>query len=82
MTKPCYNCRKATAQELYNYPICDACKAALKLFTEATIKKHYDKDPAGFSKEIQQRLEWIEKDYINKKIKLLHIKETLGFEHD
>lgn len=82
MTKPCYSCGKATAKALYNYPICDACKAALKLFTEATIKKYYDKDPEGFSKEIQRRLDLIETDYINKKIKLLHIKETLGFEHD
>ena len=77
MTKPCYNCRKATAQELYNYPICDSCKSKLKLFTEATIKKYYDKDPEGFSKEIQRRLDLIEIDYINKKIKLLNVKEKL-----
>ena len=77
MTKPCYNCGKATAKELYNYPICDSCKSKLKLFTEATVKKYYDKDPEGFSKEIQRRLDFIEIDYINKKIKLLSVKEKL-----
>ena len=77
MTKPCYNCGKGTAKELYNYPICDSCKSKLKLFTAATIKKYYDKDPEGFSKEIQRRLDFIEIDYINKKIKLLSVKEKL-----
>lgn len=77
MTKPCYNCGKATAKELYNYPICDSCKSKLKLFTEATINKYYSKNPEEFSKEIQRRLDFIEIDYINKKIKLLHVKEKI-----
>lgn len=77
MTKPCYNCGKATEKEMYNYPICDYCKSKLKLFTEATVKKYCDIDPEGFSKEIQRRLDFIEKDYISKKIKLLSIKEKL-----
>jgi hypothetical protein len=77
MTKTCYNCGKATAKELFNYPICDSCKSKLKLFTEATIKKYYDKDPEGLAKEIQRRLDFIEIDYINKKIKLLSVKEKL-----
>jgi len=77
MTKTCYNCGKATAKELFNYPICNSCKSKLKLFTEATIKKYYDKDPEGFAKEIQRRLDFIEIDYINKKIKLLSVKEKL-----
>ena len=77
MTKTCYNCGKATAKELFNYPICDSCKSKLKLLTEATIKKYYDKDPEGFAMEIQRRLDFIEIDYINKKIKLLSVKEKL-----
>jgi hypothetical protein len=77
MTKPCYNCGKATAKEMFNYPICDSCKSKLKFFTEATIKKHYFKNPEEFSKEIQRRLDYIEKDYINKKIKLLYVQEQL-----
>ena len=77
MTKTCYNCRKATAKELFNYPICDSCKSKLKLLTEVTIKKHYSKNPEEFSKEIQRRLDFIEKDYINKKIKLLNVNEKI-----
>jgi len=77
MTKPCYNCGKSTAKELFNYPICDSCKSKLKLLTEVTIKKHYSKNPEEFSKEIQRRLDFIEKDYINKKIKLLYVKEKI-----
>ncbi|MEI7594721.1 MAG: hypothetical protein WCK02_03160 [Bacteroidota bacterium] len=77
MTKTCYNCGKVTAKELFNYPICDSCKSKLKLLTEETIKKHYSKNPEEFSKEIQRRLDFIEKDYINRKIKLLNVKEKI-----
>jgi hypothetical protein len=77
MTKTCYNCGKATAKELFNYPICDSCKSKLKLLTEVTIKKHYSKNPEEFSKEIQRRLDFIEKDYINRKIKLLNVIEKI-----
>jgi hypothetical protein len=41
------------------------------------IKKYYLKDPDKFSKEIERRLDFIEKDYIKKKIKLLNVKEQL-----
>jgi len=77
MPKTCYNCGKETEKELFNYPICDSCKSKLKLLTEVTIKKHYFKNPEEFSKEIQRRLDFIEKDYINKKIKLLNVKEKI-----
>jgi len=77
MTKNCYNCGEETDKEMFSYPICDSCKSKLKLFTEKTIKKHYVKNPEEFSIEIQRRLDFIEKDYINKKIKLLQIKEQL-----
>ena len=40
-------------------------------------KKHHLKDPENFSKEIDRRLDFIEKDYIKKKIKLLNVKEQL-----
>lgn len=53
MTKTCYNCGKATAKELFNYPICDSCKSKLKLFTEATIKKYYDPKIPIFCNHIQ-----------------------------
>jgi hypothetical protein len=47
------------------------------LLSEATINKHYSENPEEFSKEIQRRLDFIENDYINKKIKLLHVKEKI-----
>jgi hypothetical protein len=77
MTKNCYNCKQPTTKELYNYPICDSCKSKLKLLTEVNIKKHYSKNPEEYSTEIQRRLDLIKKDYINKKIKLLHVKEKI-----
>ena len=77
MTKTCYNCGKTTTKELYNYPVCDSCKSKLKLPSVATINKHYSENKEEFSKEIQRRLDVIEKDYINKKIKLLYVKEKI-----
>lgn len=77
MTKNCYNCGKETVKEMFNYPICDSCKSKLKLFTDETIKKYYSKNPEEFSNEIQRRLDFIEIDYITKKIKLLHVKEKI-----
>ena len=77
MTKTCFNCGKETTNNLYNYPICDFCKSKLKLFSDETIKKHYLKNPEKFSKEIQRRLGFIDKDYIKKRIKLLHVQEQL-----
>lgn len=73
----CFNCKKKSTENIYGYPICNSCKSKLKLFSEDTIKKYYLKNPEKFSKEIQRRLEFIENDYIKKKIKLLHVKEQL-----
>jgi hypothetical protein len=77
MNKNCYNCGESTPNELFEYPICDLCISKLKLLTDKTIKKHYYKNPVEFSNEIQRRLEFIEKDYITKKIKLLSVKDQL-----
>lgn len=72
----CFNCGKKGSL-FYDYIVCDSCKSKLKLFSEETIKKHYLKNPEKFSKEIERRLDFIEKDYIKKKIKLLNVKEQL-----
>ena len=77
MAKQCFNCRKETENSLQGYPICESCKSKLKLFSDKTIKKYYLKDPDKFSKEIERRLDFIEKDYMKKKIKLLNVKEQL-----
>ncbi len=74
--KKCFNCgEKGT--KFYGYFICDPCKSNLRLFTDKTIQKYNTKNPKKFSKEIQDRLVLLEKDYIKKKIKLLHTQEQL-----
>ena len=78
MEKSCFNCGKK-GTNIYGYTICDSCKSKLKLFSDETIKKHYLKNPEKFSKEIQRRLGFIDKDYIKKRIKLLHVQEQLRY---
>lgn len=62
---------------MYGYTICDSCKAKLRLFTDETIKKYKSKNAKKFSKEIQRRLDFLDKDYIKKRIKLLHVLKQL-----
>ena len=75
--KKCFNCGKITSKEMYGYFICKSCKTKLRLFNDKTIKKYYLKNPEKFSKEVDRRLDLIDKDYIKKKIKLLNVKEQL-----
>ncbi len=67
--------------DLYGYIICDTCKKKLKLIKDETIKKHramYDlKKDHSYHDEIENRLDLLEKDHIQKKIKLLHIQDRL-----
>ena len=37
--------------------------------------KKYSENPENFPKEIQRRLDFLDKNYIKKRIKLLHIQE-------
>lgn len=79
--KTCSLCG-AKGTEVYGYTICESCKAKLGLFTDETIKKQiarYENSAKkrSYEEEIDYRLDFIEKDYIKKKIKLLHIQEKL-----
>ncbi len=79
--EPCFQCGQPGA-ELFGYPICETCKAQLGLFTDATIQKHIAgyQQPGRertYEQEIQYRLEFMEKDYIKKRIKLLYIQERV-----
>lgn len=74
--KKCFNCGKK-GKDKYGYIICDSCKSKLRLFSNDTIKRYNAESPEGFSKEIQKRLDFLNKDYIKKRIKLLHIQEQL-----
>lgn len=74
--KTCFNCGK-NGIDLYGYTICDPCKTKLRLFTPEIIKKYNSKNLEGFSKEIERRLDYLDKEYVKKRIKLLHILDQL-----
>ena len=81
MKKLCFQCgEKGT--NMYGYIICDSCKSKLRLFTDETIQKHislYKKTKIhSYEEEIHDRLVFLDKDYIKKRIKLLYIQERLA----
>ena len=81
-SKTCFRCEKDCADlEMYGYFVCQQCKSKLGLFRDETIKKYVLSDKFGskasFVKEIQRRLDFVDKDYIRKRIKLLHVQERL-----
>jgi hypothetical protein len=85
--KQCFQCDKAAdGQEFHGYSICKTCKSELGLMQDDALKGHLlsykkikDKDPKkpSFEEEVRDRLSILEKAYISKKIKLLHIQERL-----
>ena len=82
LKKPCFPCGNP-GTDLFGYIICDSCKTKLGLFTDGTIQKHialYEKSnkKRSYAEEIRYRLEFVEKDYIKKRIKLHHIQERLN----
>jgi hypothetical protein len=78
--KSCFACG-AEAEEMYGYLICEKCKSKLGLFTDDTIKRNtqefMDSSRHSYLDEINRRLDIMDKDYIKKRIKLLHIKDRL-----
>lgn len=78
----CFNCGAETSNQRYEITICPACEQDLRLFTDATIarqKAEYKTSEkyAAYGDEIADRLVFLEKDYLKKKIKLLHVLEWL-----
>ncbi len=85
----CFRCgetEKASLNDMYNYVVCNACVTKLGLYHDETIKKHMasfqrakDMNPEklSYEEEVNHRLIAMEKDYISKRIKLLHIRERL-----
>jgi hypothetical protein len=79
----CFNCGESRNEKLtkvYGYIICHECKSNLGLFKDETIAGHITKKyktKAAYAKEVAYRLNFIEKDFIKKKIKLLHILDRL-----
>ena len=76
MAKACFICG-GKGEGMYGFAVCDSCRPKLKLLSDKTIRRHYLKNPEKFSREIRRRLDYLEKDHIMKKIKLLHVQERL-----
>ena len=80
MKKSCTFCLK-DANDFYGYPVCQECINDLGLLSDKTIAKHIElynsTKKHSYSAEIKNRLDFIEKDCIKKKIKLNHILDRL-----
>ena len=72
--------------DLYGYTVCPACKIKLGLFQDKTIQRHNstfakakENNPGrpSYEEEVRNRLIHLDKDYISKRIKLLHIQDRL-----
>ena len=78
----CFNCG-SKGEELYEYIVCEDCKSKFKLFTDFKILNYvaeYDEDEDHtFKEEMEYRLDFIHKEYIKKRIKLLHILDRLKY---
>lgn len=80
-THSCFNCG-AEGFDMFGYSICESCKSNLGLFTDETIARHIAdfKEETGklsYQDEIERRIEFIEKDFIKKKLKLQYILEKI-----
>jgi hypothetical protein len=80
MSNICVVCGE-NGKEYLGYIICNKCLSKLKLLSDEKIKKYLAvnklKNGRSFEEEIKFRLILIEKDYIKKKIKLLHVMERI-----
>jgi hypothetical protein len=63
--------------ELYDFPLCSGCESKVGLMSETTFQKHCQ-HRAAFEKEAKEKLAILEKEYVQKKIKLMDILRRLG----
>ena len=87
MSKSCFNCKNPKElTSLYGYDVCHGCESTLGLLKDATIRKHissYAKmqesvpENPSYQQEVDYRVNFMEQNYIKKRIKLLHIQERL-----
>ena len=67
---------------LYGYYFCDRCQSKLGLHSDKTILKNaalYDQSkPISYEDEVVNRLQFMEQDFVKRKVKLLHILERLS----
>ncbi|MEE9363288.1 MAG: hypothetical protein V3U92_11890 [Cellulophaga sp.] len=88
-TTICYKCQetdKTKISTLFGYSICKPCISNLGLLQDATIKRHITSfDPSlkknlettSHKEAVSNRIILLERGYISKKIKLLHIQKRL-----
>ena len=86
----CFKCDGTYDSEiiiLYGYNVCEQCKSKMGLHQDKTLRKYVadfqkareiDANEPSFEDEMKRRLNVIEKDYISKKIKLLHVLDRLN----
>lgn len=86
-THLCYRCGEEAQLELYGYHLCEACKKRMGLFRDETVQRYIAEfaqrkaaDPSrpSYAEKVRNHLDLLEKEYISKRIKLLHIQERLG----
>ena len=89
-TKQCFQCGGAHGSpnlDLFGYTICTTCKSKLGLFQDKTVQRHVasfekakeqNSNLPSYLEEVEHRLICLEKDYIRKRIKLLHIQERIN----
>jgi hypothetical protein len=79
----CSLCDSTTGiEKLYGYNICGLCKSKIRLFSKDSVKRfktNYKKKPGRptIEDDIKYRLDYIEKDFIKKKIKLMDMLDKL-----
>ena len=80
----CFICNAEAYSQLFGIPICTLCASELRLFTDDTIRRQVanykaSERYASYRDEISDRLAFVEKDYLKKNIKLLHVLDRLDY---
>ena len=85
-TNSCYRCKEVDSSQLltlHGYVICGSCQSKLRLFNDKTILNYIHKfdNPAmsnnAYLEDVDSKLEIVERIYIDKKIKLKHIRKRI-----
>lgn len=88
-TSTCAHCNEGfntKLDKLYGFALCENCRSGLNLMTDKTIEKHIESyakakeqnnSLPSYSEEVEAKLKLLEKAYVSRKIKLLHIGERL-----
>ena len=79
----CCQCeRRGPVKNFYGYNFCVRCEAKFGLHTDKTIRKNAESyarsESIAYEDEVVQRLQAMEKNFVQTKVKLLHILERLG----